>query len=147
MKYGKPVTVQASKKPVNLRTEFRTRLRSLPLRVLPLPEQTENAICPPWILRPIIICGGIISPPPSEYSSSEYSSSSFPTYLRKMFSGILTGSELDNDAFSVVVLLIRLVFFLSISEPNRRFSFSLWRTELKPSENTTSDSSNSSAIY
>jgi len=119
------IQFQASKNPVNLRTELRTRLRSRPLRVLPLPVQTENAIWPPSILRPTIKCGGIIFLPPS---SSEYSSS-----VEYLLIGMLTGSELENavTAEGNGVVLLRLDdLFHTLSEFSRKstgrlFSFSL----------------------
>lgn len=84
---------QVSKKPVILRIEFRTWLKSRPLRVLPLPVQSENAIFPA-IRRSMITWGGTISP------SSHASSRSSLTKRRNIISGILTGGELASVLLS-----------------------------------------------
>jgi hypothetical protein len=80
----------ASKNPVILRIEFRTWLKSRPLRVRPLPVHTEKAIFPA-ILRPMMTCGGTTSP--SSDSSSRWSSLSVRWNII-LLSGIFTGTEL-----------------------------------------------------
>lgn len=77
-----------SKNPVILRIEFRTWLKSRPLRVLPLPVHTEKAIFPA-IRRPMMTCGGTTSP-----SSDSSSRSSLSVRWNMLsLSGIFTGSE------------------------------------------------------
>lgn len=55
------ICLHVSRNPVVCKMEFLTRLRSLPLSVLPLPMHTENAIFS-VIRRATITCGGITLP-------------------------------------------------------------------------------------